>query len=475
MRLLLIILLLYPVVASSQELRPADPKLAAEIFRKHQKATLFRQTNYVRGDYAQNEREGVYYADVVASTSLITAGMGRFYTEPDYQVWVQAADSSIFGYPEIYKLEIFDNARNDSIAEMSSLYPYWRNQISTCTWLFYDNKTGNLRYFDTPNLSTGFKYRKDQILSMEYPNLYHCDGSFSYKRKRMTLYPNKEDIKIYLESLLTKNIYANRFVRSGLLDSLTVDGHFYQKEDTELFPLLDELIPDLSTRLTFRPHFWERSAIGKNCVLWTFFYPGVDMLTDAGEFTKIDTTWTKYVDLKPQFYTMAYDTIRHQAYFLNGDDISVSYDAYYREYFRNFNTREWDEDAAIRIRTLYATEWFRSYNANAFSNDWYKWEVAKYEREDSLYWYFSNKNNMTFTLKEVDMKNYRFVYRKETGDYVARMSKSKKDLGRIEIAEKHNCRYEDVKIHFGYIFDHMPIFDRAKWKNLKGIYDEIEE
>jgi hypothetical protein len=448
---ILLSLLLFPLYITAQQLEPVDSLTAETLLKKHLKAVFFQRSIHVKHEHCGN-RKLLYPGDHVIR--LVTPGMGKWYRHPDYTIRQLQLDTPFLDFNKLYKLEIPDSTpRNDSIAGYNiyrdRLFTYESWKILTdCQWLAQDNKnTENIEYLNNCTFGGGvvkLKYRQP------YYSPYWCEPEHSSKKYPILSPQTDSELVDFLKSELMKNIYSYRLIKSGILDSL-INEQFYIRDNVDVFPLLDKLLPDMDNDLFMESKRLEWGSVYNEYYkvkMWRFFYPGADYLTNSKGETFRDTTWSKYIQLKPQNYVVGYDYERELVFFVSGDDFfkTRKYDKIrFTKESERYPRNERDSLRAADIRLFYAQDIMKAYNNHypGISNK----DGIRETGEDENYWYFEQTRNSMYTgISDMwqtktlfDNKNcVTHYFREEMCDYKIRMNKQ--NYEDVEIYEKANCK-----------------------------------
>ena len=460
---LLLLFALLPIISSAQQLEPVDSLTAETILKKHLKVGFLSRTENVKDYYCGNPVWN-YPGDKVIRN--VTPGMGKFYLRPDYSLQQLHLDTPYLGFSTLYKLEIPDSTpRNDSIAGYNvyrEYYSYedlnetkdeyiWKRKLdhgffdpwkslTACLWLGQNVKTQD--DFEYLNYSTGILAKRSNRRGSD--TTYECEPKRSKGEYPYPLLAPKTDKEIenFLRSELMKNIYAYRLIKSGLLDSIY--SGMYLREDINLFSFVDKLLPDMDCELLFNTYQYERGD-RVDLSIWRFFYPGVDyIIHPTGEVVK-DTVWSQYIELKPQYYVVAYDTVKELVHFLSGDDFFKTKNYYKDGYEFGYYLDEKNKIDSATVgyyRKEYVLDKIRAYSRYLYDAPG---EDKLYpDGEDENYWYYKKPDCPVYTklldeaFNREDCPYNWFVLNEEMCDYYIRMSK--KDYNIVEIYRKENCR-----------------------------------
>ncbi|MDR0559690.1 MAG: hypothetical protein LBG92_05935 [Prevotellaceae bacterium] len=472
MKKYILLFILLPIFAVAQKLEPVDSLTADMILKKHFKVLFFTQTEDVRRYYCGDM--GLTYPGDREIRNVIP-GMGKWYLRPDYLIQRIHFDTPYLGFSNIYKLEIPDSTtRNDSIAgyniyrvysrykeegevkgntvymvtkrRVDSWYLYYRKNITACLWLGQNTKdSSNLEYLND-SFNSGIFIKR----SIRYGNKkYECEPERSQEKYPLLAPHGDKEIKNFLHSELMKNIYAYRIIKSGLIDSVrSKNSGMYIREDINLYSFVDRLLPDMDCELAMKAEKYKNMS---GVEIWRFFYPGADyIIRPNGEVIK-DTTWSQYIQLKPQYYVVAYDTVRELVHFLSGDDFFKT-----KDYYKDVNDHAYRLDEKNRtnndsLQTAYCRESYIEEKLLAYRRFY---ELArdedklKYDREDEEYWYYIMTNCPVFIelveniFNRSDKPFNRHIFKDEICDYRIRMSK--KDYNIVEIYRKENCKIREL-------------------------------
>lgn len=472
---ILLLFIICSLPAYSQKLEPVDSLTSAKIFKLYLKSVFLKKTLSVKHLYnATKSHLNNFPGDIIIR--YVTPGMGKWYKQLDYSLKQTDLEVPFKGFKRLYKLEIPNSTpRNDSIAGYNvyrerirfdyrsperkdhiMIYDYGK-KFTACDWFAYDEVISNIISIDLNLLGKDNNYNKN----------YQCEPVRS-KEKYPALFPTTEkEREAFVTSELMKNIYAYRLINSTLPDSLLKEEYIsYIKDEVELFPLLDKLLPDMDCSLgLFRFHWGDYTYKNTNgkVEVYRFFYPGVDYIVHPDGTAVKDTTWNDYFKLKPQIFTVGYDTIKGLVHFISGDDFFKT-----RNYARDarFDTDELRKpvtknDSLIfaSVRKDYVFDRVSAYN----EREWGEYPPCglTYESEDSDYWYYTSDCNRQYTelirddakLPYNDVK-HTFVFKVESCKYRIRMSKL--DWDNVEIIEKINCKKGNYPFPNTFIPDLTP-------------------
>ena len=375
-----------------------DPATSELIMRKYIKLafveSIFKMKIFPTSNpdtfFYSNPKKYRYVEDFygVRYISELTYALGDWALKPDYKVYETNYKSPWKGY-KIYLLHIPRySPRNDSITGYEYSKPWNFSHAYNPLWIkktvAYNPKTDDFKIADNfyriilTHKSDGESFREK---NPTYTPMYDDE----LKEKPVSKLPLNNDTQIVqmLKSELMKNIYANRLLKSGLLDMLT-EGH-YLKEGKKLFPLIDSLLPDFDDDLLMDVTFLKTDM---GLVMWRFYYPGIDMVRKqgSGEY-KRNRIWENFLPLQESYYVVGYSPKENRVFFISGKDIFLTRIS--DRFFPYFYSR--DEEYRRKIDSVtFAMNRMQFLRTRFIEMESYGFTLkSSYLSEDSNYWYYN--------------------------------------------------------------------------------------
>jgi hypothetical protein len=465
------------IAVFGQSLQKADSVTSDVIFRKYFKERfldgMFPFLSSNNPDSLLNNNDDTEIGDRFIYPTI--PAWGDWALIPDYTV--EECDLPLIweGY-KLYKITIPNSTpRNDSITRKYRLFRYReniskRNPYCDLTWVAYNNSIENLKilsWLHGWSRNSDIKYFLNLQKQHKLLDVYRDCSEIDFP----VLPPKTEyETEQMLRSELMKNIYSYRIMKAGILDSLRVKG--YLKENIELFPLIDSLLPDIDMNLELQAKFI--GTWNLHLTYWRFSYAGEDILYKANSAKKTSVenhAWDKYLkpiqrtyennDFKITMrmdsnvtvlpnagnFIVAYDTVMGIVHFVSGEGIFLTkFAGYYFNdgYYSNNNFREkmmfpkntQDSIGAAQLRQYYVRDRMSAYTQKGgLSIDIFS------SGEDDDYWYYSMKSETPRIYKVNDeageIKFSFYIKKSKYCTLKIRMSKKNYDI--VEIIEQTDC------------------------------------
>ena len=495
--LIIFVLSLLGTSIFSQQLEKADSLMSKTILNKNIKTYFYSYLGVLTGennpDTILKQRSYGYFGDY--SIRQVVPALGSWALKPDYEVY-----SCDYPLPwedyKLYKLVIPNfSPRNDSIAGyyvyrdkgLNSSEKSW-NVYNGVFWFAYNNKTGQLKSFSNRWIDAQKETYWSFFYDLKRRNSFFSDHYDVEAASLPILSPQTdEEITSMLHSELMKNIYSYRMLQTNVIDSLKNDDDPFLKEDVELFPFIDSLLPDFDQNL--KMHCWWIGWDG-NVHYYRFTYDGEDILYTndnpikfgyyAPFNVKISTGWDKYLSSKlpgcypsefrskdyenyvekhkgellprAQHYVVGYDQKRELVHFVSGENIFLTRHA--EQYFGSPNyasrhdPRRSPRTESDSIEASYLRQQYVRVRVSAYSDMDLEKKVLQEAGEDESYWYFKTKAAYPRVYKLVsdimessnppaDM-HYIYIRTSVYCDILIRMSKENYEI--VEIIECNNCQ-----------------------------------
>ena len=496
--LIMFVLLLQGINIYSQQLEKADSLTSEIILKKNIKIHFYSYLGILTGTNNPDtllQYPGQSYLGDHFIRQVVPA-LGSWALKPDYEVY-----SCDYPLPwedyELYKLVIPDlSPRNDSIARYyiyrdktfnsSSAKPW--NIYSGIFWFAYNSKTGQLKSLSSQWTKAQKETEWSFFFRLKRKNPFFSDYYDIKDAQLPVLSPQtEEEITSMLHSELMKNIYSYRMLQTNVRDSLRDDTYnVFLKEDVELFPFIDSLLPDFDQNLKMHcrwigredsVHYYRFTYDGED-ILYTKDNP-VDFGYDDDFNVNVSTGWDRYLNTKlpgcypselrskfydryveqlkgkllprAQHYMVGYDKKRELVHFISGENIFLT--RYAEQYFgrpgynSQFDPRRNPRTKNDSIEASYLRRDYVRVRMLAYSDENLIEKVIREEGEDESYWYFTTKVAYPRVYKVVSdimlsenaLTDTHYIYVRMNVYCDIRIRMSKKNYEIVEIVECNNC------------------------------------